>query len=63
MGKIRRIGELIAEIHKIDTDNTITEKDEFIVELIKEFVTENDVASDNRLNVFMEALKKDNNLV
>lgn len=63
MGKIRRIGELIAEIHKIDTDNTITEKDEFIVELIKEFVTENEVASDNRLNVFMEALKKDNNLV
>ena len=63
MGKICRISELINGIHQIEADNNNIDKDGFIVELIKEFVSENGVVDDKRLTAFLSTLEKDHNLI
>lgn len=55
--------QLIDDIHDADDDKTLTEKDNYIYDLIEDFVNENSLEKRQRVNDLLSAIQEDHNLV
>lgn len=64
MENMNSIQQLVDSIHEADTDNTLTEKDNYIFELIKEYVGKNGATGkQEQRKLLLDVIGRDHNLV